>query len=102
MILAGIADEIILPDSHAVVTYSNDGSARSGIGNYFVQSFSDNGKQRALSTMSIFTESKASLKETQSMSFKILAAVTGWRYTEKDLVEKIHFVITDTTFHNLE
>ena len=72
----------MLPDSHTVVTYSSGGSAESGVGNYIVQSFSINGKQRALPTMSIFTESKTSLKEMQFMTFKMLASSTGWKYTE--------------------
>ena len=91
----------MLPDSHTVVTYSGGGSAESGVGNYVVQSFSVNGKQRALPTMSIFTESKTSLKEMQFMTFKMLAASTGWKYTEKELVEKIDFVVIDSTSHNL-
>ena len=69
-ILVGIANEIMLPGSHTVVTYLNDGSAQSAVGNYVDQSFSINGKQRALPTMSIFTESKTSLKERQYVTFK--------------------------------
>ena len=38
LILAGIANEIMSPDSETVVTYSNDGSAQS-LGSYVVQSF---------------------------------------------------------------
>ena len=101
LILAGIANEIMLPDSHTVVIYSNDGSAQSGVRNYVVKSFSINGKQRPLPTRSIFTESETSLKEMQLMTFKMLAASTGWEYTEKKLVEKIDFVVTDSTFHSL-
>ena len=101
MILAGIANEIMSPESETVVTYSNDGSAQSGVGNNIVQSLSNNGKQQALPTMSIFTESKSSLKEMQLTTYKMLAAATGWRYTEKDLVERIDFVMTDSTSHNL-
>ena len=56
LILGGIANEIMLPNLHTVVTYSNDGSVQSGVENYVVQSFSINGKQRAFPTMSIFTE----------------------------------------------
>ena len=98
LILAGLANEIMIPDSHTVVTYSNDGSAQSGVGNHVVQSFSINGKQRALPTINIFTESKTSLKV---MTFKISAASTGWKYTEKELVEKIDCVMNDSTSHNL-
>ena len=35
------------------------------------------------------------------MTFKILAASSGWKYTEKDLDEKIDFVKTDSTAYNL-
>ena len=38
LILAGLTNEIMLPDSHTVVTYSNDGSAQSGVGNNHFQS----------------------------------------------------------------
>ena len=51
--------------------------------------------------MSAFTESKASLKEMQLKTFKMLAASTGWKYSEKELAEKIDFVMTDSTSHNL-
>ena len=71
------------------------------MGNDIAQSFSISGKQRALGTMSIFTKSKTTLKEMQVMTFKILAVSTGWKYTEKELVEKIEFVMTDSTSHNL-
>ena len=91
----------MLLDSHTVGTYSNDGFPQCGVGNYVVQSFSINGKQRPLPKMSIFTKSKTSLKEMQLMTFKMLAASTGWKYTEKELVEKINFVMTDSTSHNL-
>ena len=66
-----------------------------------MQSFSINGKQRALPTLNIFTETRASLKELQLTTYKILAASSGWKYTEKDLVEKIDFVMTDSTAHNI-
>ena len=88
-------------EMETVVTYSNDGSAQSGAGNYVGQSFSINGKQRALHTLNIFSETRASLKDLQLMTFKILAASSGWKYTGKDLVEKIDFVMTDSTAHNL-
>ena len=64
LILAGITNEIMSSEMEIVVTYSNDGSALSGVGNYIVQSFSINGKQRALPTLNIFTETRASLKVT--------------------------------------
>ena len=36
LIFAGVANEIMLPDSHIVVTYLHDGSAQSSVGNYVV------------------------------------------------------------------
>ena len=51
--------------------------------------------------MSIFTESRSSLKDMQHMTYKMLAAATAWKYTERDIVGKIDFVITDSTAHNL-
>ena len=42
LILAGIANEIMLPDLHTVVTYSNDGYAQSGIRYYIIHSISLN------------------------------------------------------------
>ena len=83
-----------------VVTYSNDGSSQSGVGNYIVQSFSIDGKQRALPTLNILTESRASLKELQLMVYKMLAAATAWKFNESDFVNRINFVMTDSTAHN--
>ena len=61
LILSGIANEVMLPDLHTVVTYSDVGYAQGGTKNY-IHSTSVNGKQTLLPTISIFTESKASLK----------------------------------------
>ena len=35
------------------------------------------------------------------MTFKMLAASTSWEYTEKETVKEMHFVMTDSTSHNL-
>ena len=35
------------------------------------------------------------------MTFKMLAVSTSWEDTEKELVEKTDFVMTDSTFQNL-
>ena len=37
----------------------------------------------------------------QLMTFKMLAVSTSWEDTEKELVEKTDFVMTDSTFQNL-
>ena len=102
LILAGIVNEIMDPDSNkTAITYSNDGSAQSGVGNYIVQSFFINGKQRALPTLPIFTESRANLTEMQLFTLQILSAASGLKYTEKDIIERVDFVVTDSTEHNL-
>ena len=88
LILAGKTNEMS-SEMETVVTYSNDGSAQSGVGIYVVQSFSINGKRRALPTLNIFSETGASLKDLQLMTFNILAASSGWKYTAKDLVKKL-------------
>ena len=85
-----------------VVTYSNDGSAMSGVGSYVVQSFTINSVQRVLPTFSIFTESRDSLKEMEIMTIKILCAASGCKYTEQDILSNIDFVMSDSTAHNLE
>ena len=102
MILAGIVTEIMSPDSkEVVITYSNDGSGQSGVGNYVVQSFAVNGKQRALPTLPVFTESKETLKELEILTLEILSAASGGQYSERDILERIDFVMTDSTAHNL-
>ena len=65
MILASIVTEIMSPESETTITYSNDGSSKSGAGNFIVQSFIINGKLRALPTLPIFTEFVQSLKEVE-------------------------------------
>ena len=65
MILASIVTEIMSPESETTITYSNDGSSKSGTGNFIVQSFIINGKQRALPTLPIFTEFVQSLKDVE-------------------------------------
>ena len=61
LILSWIANEVMLPDLHTVVTYSDVGYAQGGTRDY-MHSTSVNGKQTLLPAISIFTESKASLK----------------------------------------
>ena len=101
LVLSGIAHDIMSSEDETVVTYSNDGSSQSGVGGYIVQSFSIDGKQRVLPTLHIFSESRATLKELELMNFQMLSAAKGCKFSEKDLVEKIDFAITDSTSHNL-
>ena len=67
-----------------------------------VQSVTIDGKQRTLPTMSIFTESRESLAELEKSTMKILSAATGYKYSAKEIVEKVNFVMTDSTAHNLK
>ena len=73
---------------------------KSVVGGYIVLSFSIDGKQHALPKINIFSESKATFKELKLMTFQMLASATGYKFSEKDLVEKIDF-ITDSTPQNL-
>ena len=101
MILSHIVEEIMCSDSNSVVTYSNDGSSLNRTGNFVVQSFHVNGKQRALPTLGIFMETKKSLAELIRTTLKILSAATGYMYSENQIMQIINFVMTDSTSHSL-
>ena len=100
MALASIVEEV-MSGKRMVVTYSNDGSAMSGVGNYVVQSLTIDNVQRVLPTFSIFTESRSSLKELEITTLKILCCAVGYRYTEAEILSNIKFVMSDSTSHNL-
>ena len=101
MILSGIVEEIMSGGSECVIVYSNDGSALSGTGSFVVQSFLVNGVKRALPTLGIFTESKKTLTELEITTLEILSASVGRKYSEKEILEKVDFVMTDSTAHNI-
>ena len=49
MVLPSVMDDMVSPDSEdTVMTYANDGSSKSKVGSFVVQSFIVNGKQRVL------------------------------------------------------
>ena len=100
MALASIVEEV-MSGKRMVVTYSNDGSAMSGVGNYVVQSLTIDNVQRVLPTFSIFTESRSSLKELEITTLKILCCAVGYRYTEAEILSNIDFVMSDSTSHAL-
>ena len=100
MTLASIVEELM--NGSKAVMYANDGSAMSGVGSYVVQSITIDGIQRPLPTMAIFTESRESLEELEVMTLKMLLCSVNYKYTEKQLLERIDFVMTDSTSHNLE
>ena len=80
MALNALVKERMKDDITATV-YANDGSSRSGVGSYVVQSLTINGEQCALSTFSIFTELRESLAELQATTLKILSAASFHRYS---------------------
>ena len=102
MALNAIVEEMMDENIQASITFPNDRSSMSGVGAYEVQSLTINGVQRALPTLSIFTESRKSLEELQITTLKILSAPTGHKYLGEDIFERINFVVTDSTSHNLE
>ena len=46
--------------------------------------------------------SRESLHELEVMTLEILCAAVGYRYTEKQILENVDFVMTDSTSHNLK
>ena len=83
------------------ITYSNDGSSMSKVGSYVVQSITVNGTRRALPALTIVTESHETLKELELTTLKILSAATGYKFSEAQILNKITFVMTDSTAHNI-
>lgn len=100
MALNNIVEEMMSSDSSSI-TYANDGSSMSKVGNYVVQSIHVNGIERALPALSIVTESHESLKELEITTLKILSASTGYKYSEDEIFKKVSFVMTDSTAHNI-
>ena len=99
MALSRIVEDMM--QDGAVITYSNDGSSRSRVGAYLVQSLTINGKQRVLPTFGLISESRDTLKDLEITTAKILAAASGNKYSPSEIVGRINFVVTDSTAHNL-
>ena len=102
MALNKIVEEMMHEGSETVITYSNDGSSRSGVGSFVVQSLNINGKQRALPSFGIFTETRESLEALEVATYKILSASSFHKYTEQDILGKVSFCMHDSTSHNLK
>ena len=96
MALNAIVEEIMKEGNIATV-YANDGSSRSGVGSYVVQSLTINGVQRALPTFSIFTESRELLTDLEVTTLKILSAAFFHKYSDQDILGKIDLVMSDST-----
>ena len=95
--LSSIVEEVMSEDTIASITYSNDGSSVSEVGSYVVQSLTLNGVQRCLPSFGIFTESRESLKDLEICTVKILSASCCHEYSEKEILQHIKFVMTDST-----
>ena len=50
----------------------------------------------------IFTEWRESLAELEATTLKILSAVSSQRYSEKEILNQIDFVMMDSTSYNLK
>ena len=90
MVLRAIVDEIVNSDTDAAITYSHDGSSMIGMGLYVVQSLTSNAVQTTLLTLTIFTESRESLKDLEITVLQILSAASGHKYSEQDILKKYH------------
>ena len=102
MALNAIVKDMMKDESTSSITYSNDGSSRSGVGSYVVQSLTINGEQRALPSFGVFTESRETLKDLEIATLKMLAIASFHEFSEQDILRKISFIMTDSTSHNLE
>ena len=96
--LCEIVKEIMNSHANTVVTYSDDGSKKQGVGSFSVQGLTVNGVYRALPTLQIASESKDNLAALQVSILDILEASSG--VDRKLIFEKLDFVITDQTAHN--
>ena len=74
-------------NKHIVVTYSDDGSKKQGAVSFSVQGITVNGKYRALSTLSIASESRSNLAALEVAGLDILEAASGVK--SKYLFEKL-------------
>ena len=100
MTISEIAHLINNTDSNISITYSDDGSRKQGVGNFVVQGITVNGKHRALPILGIERETRTNLAELKVTTFKILEIASG--IPAKKLFQRVNFVMTDQTAHNLE
>ena len=99
MALDEIAKEVMNSDSKATITYCDDGSKKQGVGSFTVQGIIINDTYRALPTLPIASESRTNLADLKLVTLDILATASA--VDKKDLFERIDFVITDQTTHNV-
>ena len=80
MVLNSTMEEMVEEGKNSSITYSNDRSLITSDVLLVVLSFTINGVQHALPTMSIFTESRQSFKDLEITILKMLSAATGHKY----------------------
>ena len=78
-----------------------NGLTRSGAGSYILQSSKINGKVRTLSTFRVIREPRSTLAELVKTTMDIFYAAVSYKYSSKDSVKKIYFVLIDSTAHIL-
>jgi len=95
-----IVKQMMDSDEKSVVTYADDGSKKQGAGSFSVQGVTINGIFRPLPTLPIASETRENLAELKIAVLNVLSAASG--VNTKVLFEKLDFVLTDQTSHNLE
>ena len=80
MVLNSTMEEMVEEGKNSSITYSNDRSLITSDVLLVVLSYTINGVQHALPTMSIFTESRQSFKDLEITILKMLSAATGHKY----------------------
>mgnify|MGYP001545195732 CR=1 FL=1 len=97
--MAEIVNEVMNCDQKSSITYADDGSRKQGAVAFTVQGININGNFQALPTLAIASEMKENLADLKKTTLEILDVVSG--VESKVLFEKIDFVMTDQTAHNL-
>ena len=89
-------------DGECCAVYWNDGTAQSGVDSYVVQSLTIKWKTKNSSDLGVITESRSTLAELAKTTLDILLhqLLQAVSIVPK-IVRKIHFVMIDSTAHNL-
>ena len=99
MTLAEIVKEIMGSKDKTVVTYNDDWSKKQGTGSFSVQGVTINGKFRAFPTLQIASEARKNIADLKLDVLTMLDAASN--VSSKEIYEKLGFVVTDQTSHNL-
>ena len=88
-------------DEEKCVVYSNNGTAQSGAGTYVVKPMTIKWKTNNFSNLGVITESRSTLTEQSHIGYPASSAASSHKYSFKDIVTKVDFILTDSTAHNL-